>query len=289
MKKLILIALLFIGFNSYAQFDKGGVISLSGVSVFQLDTSARNIIKIIEDERGTPFNSYERFYVNYIVTNLKSTGVWYKCKAIYGMVGGTAAAHKWNWKDMRNLDAAFRLTYFGTITHSNLGIQGSTTSGTYANTFFNPFTQLTINDFSYLLSISQRLTNPETGWDFGAVISGGGIRATNNSTYSLLFTAAGNSGFSEQSTNKLMLLVNKKATNQVGAIVNGEVKSYTQTDNATLVNLNLDLLNQNNQGVHGNPSDAIMNLFIIGRSLTDTQAIQMSNIITFAQSIRANF
>ena len=45
-----------------------------------------------------------------LVKDLKATGLWTKMQAIYPFVGGTAALHKWNLKDPRDLDAAYRLT-----------------------------------------------------------------------------------------------------------------------------------------------------------------------------------
>jgi hypothetical protein len=57
-------------------------------------------------------------------------------KAIYPFVGGTAASHKWNLKDPRDLDAAFRLTFGGTgWVHSSTGAKPN--GADYANTNFN--------------------------------------------------------------------------------------------------------------------------------------------------------
>ena len=78
--------------------------------------------------------------INTLVIDLKSNGIWSKSYALYPLVGGTASQHKFNLKDPRDLDAAFRLTFFGGITHSATGMQGNGTNG-YADTFFNPTTQ----------------------------------------------------------------------------------------------------------------------------------------------------
>jgi hypothetical protein len=51
--------------------------------------------------------------VNTLVTSLKEYSVWTKLNAIYPFVGGTATTHKWNLKDPRDLDAAYRLEFFG--------------------------------------------------------------------------------------------------------------------------------------------------------------------------------
>jgi hypothetical protein len=44
-------------------------------------------------------------------------------KALYPFVGGTAAKHKFNFMDARDLDAAFRLVFSGGVTHSTNGVQ----------------------------------------------------------------------------------------------------------------------------------------------------------------------
>ena len=48
-----------------------------------------------------------------LVKGLKTKGLWTKMNAIYPMIGGTAALHKWNLKDPRDLDVAYRLTFTG--------------------------------------------------------------------------------------------------------------------------------------------------------------------------------
>ena len=59
--------------------------------------------------------------LNTLVLDFKSYGIWTKMKAIYPMVGGTATTCKWNLKDPRDLDAAFRLVFTGGGTFSANG------------------------------------------------------------------------------------------------------------------------------------------------------------------------
>ena len=66
--------------------------------------------------------------------------------AVYPMAGGVADSHKFNFLDPRNLDAAFRLQFFGSLTHSSLGIKGNSDIGGYANTFLIPSTHLILNN-----------------------------------------------------------------------------------------------------------------------------------------------
>jgi hypothetical protein len=79
--------------------------------------------------------------VNQLVLDLKAASIWTKMKAIYPMVGGTAALHKWNLKDPQDLDAAYRLVFNGGWTHSSTGALPNGTNG-YANTFLNANTAL---------------------------------------------------------------------------------------------------------------------------------------------------
>lgn len=79
-----------------------------------------------------------------LVKELKDSSLWSSFKAIYPMIGGTASSHKWNLKDPRNLDAAYRLTFSGTWTHSSTGADPNGTNA-YAQTYLIPSTHLTNN------------------------------------------------------------------------------------------------------------------------------------------------
>jgi len=78
-------------------------------------------------------NGTQQSAVNQLVLDLKSANIWTKMKAIYPIVGGTASTHKWNLKDPRDLDAAYRLTFATGWTHSSTGMTPNGTSA-YADT-----------------------------------------------------------------------------------------------------------------------------------------------------------
>jgi hypothetical protein len=86
--------------------------------------------------------------VNTLVVGLKADGIWSKMKAIYPFVGGTATTHKYNLKDPRDLDAAFRLSFNGGWTHSANGALGNSVN-TYADTFLNPVDSLSAASYNY--------------------------------------------------------------------------------------------------------------------------------------------
>jgi len=79
-------------------------------------------------------NSTQKTAINQLVLDLKSYSLWTKFSAIYPFVGGTATSHKYNLKDPRDLDAAYRIQFNGGWTHDSNGIQGDGSTG-YADTF----------------------------------------------------------------------------------------------------------------------------------------------------------
>ena len=102
--------------------------------------------------------------INQLVVSLKSANIWTKMKAIYPMIGGTAALHKWNLKDPQDTNAAFRLTFSGGWTHSSNGATPNGVNG-FANTFLVPNTVLSQNSthISYYSRTNSNLTEIEIG------------------------------------------------------------------------------------------------------------------------------
>ena len=105
--------------------------------------------------------------INTLVTDLKGYGIWTKMKAIYPFVGGTASAHKFNLKDPRDLDAAFRLVFSGGWTHSSTGALPGGING-YGDTKLNLSSQFNLYNVHY--SIYCR-TNNQVGIDIGVTTS----------------------------------------------------------------------------------------------------------------------
>lgn len=98
--------------------------------------------------------------LNNLCRELKRIGIWTKAKAIYPFVGGTASTHKWNLKDPRDLDAAFRLTFNGTVNHASTGVTGDGSTG-YYETHLNPGTALALN--SAAIFIYSRTNSQDAG------------------------------------------------------------------------------------------------------------------------------
>jgi hypothetical protein len=89
-------------------------------------------------------NSVQLLAIRTLVKELKENNLWSKMKAIYPMVGGTATTHKFNLKDARDSDAAFRLSFLGGWTHTASGAKPNGTNA-YADTFYIPNSNVAIN------------------------------------------------------------------------------------------------------------------------------------------------
>ena len=87
--------------------------------------------------------------INTLVIGMKAQGLWTKMKAIYPMVGGTASTHKFNLKNPLDTNAAFRLVFFGSGTHSSNGYLPNGTNA-YADTFLAPATVINDNNDGHL-------------------------------------------------------------------------------------------------------------------------------------------
>jgi hypothetical protein len=118
-------------------------------------------------------NATQQGAINQLVIDLKGYGIWAKMKAIYPFVGGTASTHKFNLKDPRDLDVAFRLQFFGGITHSSTGALPNGTTG-YADTFFSPALQINITD-SVSLGIYIRTQSVDSTQQFDMAVAGAGL------------------------------------------------------------------------------------------------------------------
>jgi hypothetical protein len=127
----------------------------TSVQLFQQELSRYVGVPIVSDANAQAFldaavitDQTQANAVNTLVTDLKTYGLWTKMKAIYPFVGGTATTHKWNLKDPRDLDAAYRLAFSGAWTHSSTGALPNGANA-YADTFLIPSTALTLNNTSF--------------------------------------------------------------------------------------------------------------------------------------------
>jgi hypothetical protein len=72
--------------------------------------------------------------INQLVVDLKGYNIWTKMRGLYPFVGGTATSHKFNLKNPLDTNAAYRIFWYGGVTHSSNGIIGNGSNG-YGDTF----------------------------------------------------------------------------------------------------------------------------------------------------------
>jgi len=222
--------------------------------------------------------------IDTLVKGLKTDGIWTKMKAIYPFVGGTATTHKYNLKDPRDLDAAFRLVFNGGWTHSSTGATPNGTNG-YADTKLND-SSLTPN--SSHMSYYSRTNALTSTYDMGIYNGTKGIwyalrQAGTNSFTGGIFQAGTSGEVSVANLDSTGYYVGGKNGNTtVKFYKNGtNVVSIAKAD-ATATNTSIYLATLNNNGTPAFGFSTKQTAFsTIGDGLSDTEA---SNLYTRVQA-----
>lgn len=226
--------------------------------------------------------------INQLVVDMKGYGIWTKMKAIYPIIGGTAALHKWNLKDPQDTNAAFRLVFNGGWTHSSTGAKGNGTNA-WAATYLIPNTHLTNN--STHVNYYSRTNSAEDGTAIGGIAAD----APNYSRIAMWIRWSTNQFFSDQYndlTNRItvantdsrgLFTSNRTASNLFKAYRNGSVIGTNTNASINLTNANQYLaLNAYHQAGNALLYSARECAFAsIGDGLTDTEA---ANFYTAVQA-----
>ena len=218
--------------------------------------------------------------INQLVVDLKGYSIWTKFKAIYPIVGGTESQHKYNLKDPRDLDAAFRLVFNGGWTHSNLGATPNGTNA-YADTNLNDNTILTLN--SVHISYYSRTNENVAVIEMGVGLSDGlfiEARTSNVSYYRVHSSALLQHSDTDS---RAFYVANRTASNVMNAWKNG-VKLATSTGaSTTKQNFNIYLGALSTGGTASFPTGKQCAFASIGDGLTDTDA---ANFYTAVQAFQ---
>lgn len=225
--------------------------------------------------------------INNLVVALKGFGIWTKMKAIYPMIGGTAALHKWNLKDPRDLDAAFRLVFSGGMTHSLNGILFGGVNG-YCDTKLNMSTNYAVNTSTHI-SFYNRISaganvSAEMGVFDGSIVIQLYVRRSDFSNQTYYNVNTGSPLTFVDSNGAAFYIANRSGTTMNG--FRNLVKTVTQTSAAgTRPSLNMFIGNLNvnglpNSGLYSSRQCAFAS---IGDGLTDTDA---GNFYTAVQNFQ---
>jgi len=236
------------------------------------------------DAAGYTVSGAEETAINTFVLDLKADGIWTKSKAIYPFIGGTAATHKFNLKDPRDLDAAFRLTFFGGWVHSATGSKPNGVNG-YANTHYNPSVEMTLHDGS--LSFYSRTETPNNG-DQAFIANESNLRFVQCSPNldpvgnTFRATLGGGAGVITSNTDaRGFYVVSRTSSTSLKAYKNASI-SGTNTNPGTYTLPNADLLiGANNASVNWSILECA--LASVGDGLTDSE---VTNYYTAVQALQ---
>ena len=219
----------------------------------------------------------EQSTVNQLVVDLKGYSIWSKMKAIYPMVGASAAACAQNLKS-----SSFTGTFFGGITYASTGITPNGTSG-YMNTAFNPSTNSSLNSGS----IGAYINNGTTG----STIMGAVVTSPPSATQ-LIPTDSGTimygdihdsslSGTSNTIKNAFFQASRINSTQKIHG-VNTTITTISGVS-TSLTNLNIYIGARNVNGSYSSGYSSRIALIYIGDGLTTTE---MTNYYTAVQAFQ---
>jgi hypothetical protein len=223
--------------------------------------------------------------INDLVIDLKSFGLWNKIVAVYPMIGGTATSHKFNLKDPRDLDAAYRLVFTSGWTHSATGALPNGTTG-YADTKVNASTQLDIanNHMAYYSRTNSTTIGPfEMGCTSGSNLN---LLCCGRSSDNLTIYNNGGSSYSTSTVTPYtgLFLGTRVGTGNTNItmyrngnnLANG---SAVNSGNVAGVNLNIYLGAQNSSGIAANFSNKECAFSSIGSGLTASDSTSLYTTI----------
>lgn len=224
--------------------------------------------------------------LNNLTWALVTTGIWDKCQVIYPFLGGTTVnAQKWNLKDVRDVDAAFRLVFTGSgFTYSESGVSSSGTAGSFGNTYFTPSTNLVSINSAHLSAYINSIPTTDNSSIIGS-FSGAGAstfqigRISASVIYGGVNTANA-SYMNGGSVTTGFWHANRSASNASAFFKNG-AKIITSTATASAPNVSTYLFNRN--GSLG-ASSGRLTFVSFGSSLSDEEARIFSNIVQSYQT-----
>lgn len=224
-----------------------------------------------------------------LTLTLKNNGIFFKLKSLNIKVGGTAAKHKYNLVDARDLDAAYRYAYGGTWIHSATGAQANGTNA-YANTYFNINTLGLSGNFSfgYYITVANTLYGDRHG--FGAYSSGNNWAGfQHNTSTQLLGMGYGGSGLSLTITSPnngffAMSIIGGKKDIYHKALTSTGILNGTSLPT---VNFYEGALNLSNSYYNGLNATYGTSFFGLGLTATEISNLQTA-IITFETALGRN-
>ena len=217
--------------------------------------------------------------VNQLVLDLKSYSLWSIGQIINPVAGGSDATHKYNLKDPRDLDAAFRLTFSGGITHASTGMTGNGSSG-YADTKFSPNSNFS-SASSASIAIYSRTNSNGTTVDIGA--TNGNNRTQIYSRFGDIFYGQVNTlnTFNEQvaNTSSVGFFLASRTGSNTTFIQKNATQTTGFTDGVGTPTSTIYVMARNNAGNAFEYSPREISFIWVGAALSTTQAANLNTAV----------
>jgi len=230
-------------------------------------------------------NTAYQYVIQDLFKMLKDNSLYSKMQAFYPFLGTTLTQQKWNGKNPLDTNSAFRLTFNGGGTFSDLGYQCNGTNA-YANTYFVPSVNQNVNSNGLTLTIGTNNTLiPSSVWEIGTYVSATQTSLLsakeNNSNYAVragfnTTTYASRTGVNDA---KGIITGSKTASNVHKLLKNGSLLA-TSTGGGTLSNTAFYIGALNNPGgVAGNFSNQRIQFVAFHEGLSDAEVVILHTII----------
>jgi hypothetical protein len=227
---------------------------------------------------GGTLSTTEKDATNQLVLDLKANSLWTPIKAIYPMVGSSAAACAQNLKS-----SSFTGTFTSGWTFASTGVTGNGTSA-YFDTNVNENTTMTLNNIH--ISHYSRTNNTSAVCDIGLLDTNVTV-GTHTITYSSGNAAVRNTdisgGFTATSSTAGMFINSRSSFIETKYFYNSSLFNTITSASVQKSNLNYFLGARNNSNTAALFSNRQYAFASIGDGLTDTQA---SNFYTAVQAFQ---
>ena len=265
--------------NGQVGWRAAGVIG-APVSVTITDTDVLAFISA-----STITDTTQKNAINQLVLDLKAANIWTKMKAIYPFVGGTAFTNKWNLKDPRDTDPAYRLVPTGGLTYSNLGVLSNGINSYYFTNIF-PSTDLTLNNAHMSIYSNLEITDGTT--DKGLVMGSTDASYNNRFLFALSNSNTGTgfnnndlpSGVGVTESTKLGYYIGTRTSNTSHKFFkNGALVATSTTANSKTMPTFQMYLGAWNVGGNNRSANRRMATVTVGGGLSDSESVALHNAV----------
>ena len=233
--------------------------------VINIDPDAQAFFDRVTAAGGT-LSATEKTAVDTLVKQMKLDGTWTPMKAMYPMVGASAAACAQNLKN-----SSFTGTFTSGWTFASTGVTPNGTSA-YFDTTLAPNGNLSLN--STHLSFYSRTLNNTNQIDMAAIVGNFSsallLMATQGSNDGLVCVNDG--GFRTGSGNSQAFFLGNRTVSTTNSVFRNNTKTSFTQNSATLVSFSVALGGANIGGTVSRFTDRQYAFASIGDGLTDTQA-----------------